>query len=1504
MSTVAGLPPTVRAKLADAARHLRFLRLVRGLSLLVAVLALAGGAALLADAVFELPAFVRLGLLAAWGLLAVAFAVFGLVLPQCRRLDPETLAAVVEEKYPDLGERLTSAVELAETTDQANGSPALIALLIEETETRTRRLDFSGAVPARHAWSFAAVAVTLLALVGAPAAVDPERFVGLGTRFLMPWQGAARGPAFALAVTPGDAVAARGRPLTFAAAVEPLRKDVALPTTATLVLTDTAGTVTRHRMVADCSDAFSFALAKVPGDFAYAVEAGGEASDSFQVRAVEPVELASESPTITVTPPKYAQGSVETQTVRGLADLAALQHSQVAFAFRFTRPAAGARLRWTARSERRDEAAETRILPLELSDDRLSARAGLPAVANGTYRVVLEAEEGVTTELDARSLTVQVDKPPAFLKVGGHEDLKAVLPYDRVPVDVHVADDIAVDKAEIEYRVNNGPPRAEPIALEGRGTREAKGHHLFALAGRVKEGDEIAYRIRAADNRRVPEAKLDPQVIYHPAEGWRRLKVANQAQPLREQEILAQRDSLSRKLEAIKADLEKEQRGLYKLKQESRGREALDKQQAKDLQALEKDNRGVEEALHDVAREAEQAPALQPLADRARDVADREVHDASQDLRGAETAKKADERSERLKKADAEVAAALARLEALRKENERAAQERLDQARLEMAAERQQNLAERAAELAAKDPVRDPSAKPDAEQLRREQADLANDLQRLADQSEAVKNALDAARAEQARKLGERAEDLAKAQRDVADARRATEQKRQDDKLGDLARRQQELAERAAKLAEETKSAAQAARAAPLKPEETRKATEALKRGDASEALKRQDQAARDLDQLAGNLDRAAELGRDPREAARQLARLQDTLQKRAAEEAKKTDAKTPLAQRLQEMRGEEEAIRKAAEGLSLPPRNAQAQQERAEATRQATKATEALRQGDAAQAQERLEKSRKALDRLADQLPTLAQRQQQARQEIAEIRKQQDEVTKQAEKALKAAEKDNAGTPEKKAEAARKLDEVARRQADVAERLGKMDAANEEARQKRALESLQKARADLKDAPPKDVGASQAEAKRQLERLSQALNGQKPVADPKAEAPKPGLPNRAQGEQARQLAKQQRELREATEKALGRPVEAAKPADEKTLAELKGAQQEIAKRANELAQGVGKEQGPKSEPGQQASQAAQSAKQTSDRLQAGALSQAKQSGQQSAEGLRQLARQMAQTPRGQNADPHAPDPVQQARDLAKRQEEVNRRLEPLAEDTALQRKQQQERQQQLRDEAGQLMQDLNRAARQMNRTPQAQQSAQQAANSSQQAQGSMQQAQEQDRQGNQSRTNQMQNQAAQALDQAARQALRAGQQMAAGKPENSGPQGQAGQSLQQAQGQMSQAQQQLGQGQAQGAQGSMQGAAQSLQQAAQAMAQGQPSRQPGKPGQPSKPGEAGADAGGLPDLSALNPELKKYAGKRWGDLPGELRTKVLQDMEARYGDDYARRIKLYFEQLAETRKK
>src|SRR5262249_37415659 len=153
-------------------------------------------------------------------------------------------------------------------------------------------------------------------------------------------------PPYALEVTPGEVFAARGRSITVSARLVPDHEGVTLPTTCTLYRVDSNGAETPLRMVADQSDAFS-ATFKVEGDFGYHVQAGLALSELFSVTAVTPVALAPESPAITITPPAYAQATLDTQTLHGLVDLTALKHSAIRFEFQFSRPAVSATLFWT-----------------------------------------------------------------------------------------------------------------------------------------------------------------------------------------------------------------------------------------------------------------------------------------------------------------------------------------------------------------------------------------------------------------------------------------------------------------------------------------------------------------------------------------------------------------------------------------------------------------------------------------------------------------------------------------------------------------------------------------------------------------------------------------------------------------------------------------------------------------------------------------------------------------------------------------------------------------------------------------------------------------------------------------------------------------------------------------------------------------------------------------------------------------------------------------------------
>src|SRR5262249_7965977 len=179
---------------------------------------------------------------------------------------------------------------------------------------------------------------------------------------------------------------------------------------------------------------------------------------------------------------------------------------------------------------------------------------------------------------------------------------------------------------------------------------------------------------------------------------------------------------------------------------------------------------------------------------------------------------------------------------------------------------------------------------------------------------------------------------------------------------------------------------------------EAEKAAEALKKGEAEEALRHQDQATRELDRLTADLDRALKLSDDPREAARQLARLQEDLKKNLAAEVNRArqDGGQQLAEPLTPLEREQKAIEQAARQLSVPTRNKAAELSRSRAADQAAKATEAV-QKDTALAQRHMEAARQALQRLANELPDLARRRQEALAEGTRLRQKQEEGARRA---------------------------------------------------------------------------------------------------------------------------------------------------------------------------------------------------------------------------------------------------------------------------------------------------------------------------------------------------------------------------------------------------------------------------------------------------------------------------------------------------------------------------
>src|SRR5262249_32787292 len=155
------------AQLDLLAARVRKVRLLRAAGRAAFLLPLAALVGIVADAYLGLPAGVRIGLFVAWALLALR-ELINLMRARTAPVDLEAVASAVEEEFPRLAERLTTAVELADHADASNGAPALVDEVIRDADSRARKLNLAATFPTGGVVTSFVTALVLLAFLLVP----------------------------------------------------------------------------------------------------------------------------------------------------------------------------------------------------------------------------------------------------------------------------------------------------------------------------------------------------------------------------------------------------------------------------------------------------------------------------------------------------------------------------------------------------------------------------------------------------------------------------------------------------------------------------------------------------------------------------------------------------------------------------------------------------------------------------------------------------------------------------------------------------------------------------------------------------------------------------------------------------------------------------------------------------------------------------------------------------------------------------------------------------------------------------------------------------------------------------------------------------------------------------------------------------------------------------------------------------------------------------------------
>jgi hypothetical protein len=940
------------------------------------------------DRLSPLPLLAVRVLCALMGAAALGVAVRWVVLPWLTRMPVTRLAALVEQQYPVLGERLWT---LSQMPDSDAFPTRVQQHLAEETEELSRDLNFASAFSWHNTrqWArFAAGSLTLLCLVFAFAPSSRA----FAQRLVHCFGGDPLG--YELAVEPGDAFVARGRPAIVSAQMNVTRSFARLPKDVYLI--DDAGQ--RLRMEPVDGGRFAFPLA-AEKSLRYRVAAGDAVSREYTLTFVPPTGWKS-PPSTVVTPPPYVSADHKALSrSSGSSLVPVLQYSAVRWVLSFDQPLVAGTLRW-----RKGEHVFSMPIKLKGTEGEATCEVIAREVGNFLGEVRVTNVHGIESILTLPMTTVWKDTPPQFTEPLQRGASTASLdPEEVLKLRVAVEDAVGLDRLDLEYVVNNDPPRREPL-LNLAGKTAFQDDLLVPLRGKVKEGDRLQIRLVARDNRRlkrseiaanVPDADLPPQSTYEPAplDGqprWLSFQVGRAGDSPQRQALLEEHKNIARKLTGIRQELEREQQLLKHVHKNSHQMPRLSPEQNAQVLSAQKINHSQQENLRKLGQELFATGALRPLSRTAFDIADKDLGPVSESIEKIATGNlPSTQREEEFYKDDRQLHQAIQRVADLLKTNDELAKNRLQQEELERITRKEEALAEKAAALGNLDPK---LIEKELAELRAQQEKLLEQLRNWAEKNPTLQSSLAQARQAQMLKLSEKADELAKKQRAMSAADQAKLLEKFKKEFADLAEKQQALAGKADELRSAvpgemlgTKIDVPAAHA--------RQAADLLRAGQVENAIGSQGKTLDDLTELTPRLRQALLLGNDLGIAARKLADLQRQVRQDFAQLVKDAPklATNEAVERFQVARALQQMIHDAAGALPVPASSKAAQDQ---IRKHARDAAAKIHDKDAPAALDAMLQTRDKLDALARLAP-------EAKSENAGDVEEQKRIRAQGEKSL-----------------------------------------------------------------------------------------------------------------------------------------------------------------------------------------------------------------------------------------------------------------------------------------------------------------------------------------------------------------------------------------------------------------------------------------------------------------------------------------------------------------------
>jgi hypothetical protein len=444
----------------------------------------------LVDTVFQLGPTFLISLLVLVAIVSLATLYLALIRPLMRAPSQNQIARYIEEKNPNLEDRLISALELGGTTDPTV-SAQILSKLLEDTRFHIEPLNLPKFVPAKAATAWGSFALATSVFLAAFVLSNLDFFTLKSNRIFTPWKIPTLKALPSLQVTPGDARIPTGSPLEIKASINGFEAEQA-----TLYFTSNDTAWTTLEMDQERTDSFLYNFFNVELASRYYVKIEDELSDIYQVSVYDAPKIKRVE--LTYTFPKYT--GLKTKRERDGGDIWAPEGTTVRIRAFVDKPL----------KEGKVVLGGTRELRTSIKADTILT-ASLKVTNDTFYKIHITDVDDLSNHLPPEYyIHALPDQPPVLTIEKPGRDIKASM-VEEVPVRVHVEDDYGLSALQLVYTINEKPSQTLDLNItrptkiqhdvELNEVQDFKASHMFYLEDfEVKPGDFVTFYVQVTDN--------------------------------------------------------------------------------------------------------------------------------------------------------------------------------------------------------------------------------------------------------------------------------------------------------------------------------------------------------------------------------------------------------------------------------------------------------------------------------------------------------------------------------------------------------------------------------------------------------------------------------------------------------------------------------------------------------------------------------------------------------------------------------------------------------------------------------------------------------------------------------------------------------------------------------------------------------------------------------------------------------------------------------------------